>query len=226
MKHSLIISLLLSALAASPALADVGVEAGVSYSVAGTMKTTETVKASGTPISFAVNYEGKLFKACCYTLGSMMQHQILGYDEKEGSQFRGSNLLVGGTAGWQLLHFSKSFLRLEAAYYPYAVVSMTSDTTSKVNGNEYNHSTLSTMSGAGATEVRVSYLVESREGQFNKYERLRYGVVLTQLSQKMTKEKIKIVTSNPDIAPRGEVDNDVDFALALTSVGFLVGFIF
>jgi hypothetical protein len=211
---------------ATHAQADVDIQAGVGYAVTGSIRTTETAKVSGTPMSFAAGYEGNLFKIGRYNVAGIMQHQVIGYDEKEGSQFRGSNLLMGGALGWQLLTFGKSFVRVEGAYYPYAVLSMTSETTSTVNGQEYGHSTLTTLTGTGATEVRVSYMSETKEGQFNKYERLRYGVFVTQLTQAMKKEKIKIVTSNPDLAPRGEVENDVSYALSMTSAGFLVGFAF
>lgn len=215
----------LLALLSRPAAADADMRSSVGYAVAGTMQTKEAAKVSAYPIALALQYESKFFNAIEAIVGAVFQHQILSYQE-EGSKFSGTNLLIGASGGFNVKKFASSLLRTEVVLYPYTSLTVTSDTDGSVNGVSYKHSSLTTYSGPYAYEAKIAYLIEKKDGQFNKHERLRYGFYLSQVGQKITKEVIKVATSNSDIAPRGTTTREVDYSLTLTSLGFLVGFAF
>lgn len=209
----------------SPALADADMRATTGYTVTGTFQGNETTKVSGYPLSLGLFYESKFFGSIMGMAGAVFQHQIISYKE-EGSKFSGTNVLAGATAGLTLKKLTSSLIRTELTFFPYTELVVTSDTDGDVNGVSYKHSSLTTYSGPYAYELKLAYLVEKTSGQFNKHERLRYGFFLSQQSQKINKEQIKVATSNSDIAPRGTTTREVDYALTTTNVGFLVGFAF
>lgn len=205
--------------------ADVEMRSGVGYTVAGKIETHASAKVFAYPISLALQYESRFFGSVDGMIGAVFQHQILSYSE-EGSNFTGTNLLVGVSGGMNVKKFTKGFLRTELTAYPYSSLTVNSDTDGEVNGASYKHSSLTTYSGPYAYEAKVAYLIEKTDGQFNKHERLRYGFYLSQVGQKIVKEEIKVATSNSDIAPRGTTTRSVDYSLSLTSIGFVVGFCF
>jgi hypothetical protein len=217
--------LILLLLFAAPALADVEMRSSVGSAVTGQIQTQTTAKVSAYPLALALQYEGKFFGALDAMVGLTFQHQMLSYKE-EGATFSGTNLLVGPTTGLTIKRFASSLLRTELGFYPYSSLVVTSDTEGEVNGESYKHSSLTTYSGPYAYEAKIAYLIEKKDGQFNKRERLRYGFYVAQIGQKVTKEVVKVATSNSDIAPRTTTTRAVDYSLSLTAVGFCIGFAF
>ena len=205
--------------------ADIDMQAGVGYSALGTLDAEPECNVKATPLTLGVNFEGKINKQNRYMLGVAFQHQFISYVQDSGN-FSGSNLLVGVGLGWNLMNLQSGFVRLEGFYYPYNILTVTSESKATVNDVEYSHSTLTTLTGPGATEVRLAYIIEQKGGQFNKYERLRYGLLISQLMQPFTKSEVRIATSNSAITPRTKVKTEIEQTLTLTSVFLVAGFAF
>jgi len=218
--------LILGIVAVQPvALADVEVRTSVGESAVGNLKADVPLRVQSTPISLALSLEKSAgFLAHC-NLGGVFQHQIIAYQE-DGSTYSGTNLLIGPTVGLSLINFDASFLRIEGVYYPYNVMTLSSNTSAAVNNQVYSHSTLTTFQGPGAEEVKVVYMIEKTDGQYNKHERLRYGLQLTELQQPIKKAQIKVASSNPSLQPISSTDHDVNYSLSLTTIAFIMGFAF
>ncbi len=177
------------------------------------------------PISMAITYEDSLFGLNKYTAGVVFQHGIISYAD-EASAYAGQNVLAGIRAGLNLIEFRETFVQITADYLPYNDMQVTSDTTAKVNGNSYSHSSLTTYSGTGATDIRVGYISEITDGQFTKKERLRYGVFVGQISQPLTDKTSTVVTSSSTLAPTESTSEEVSIAFSSPYITFMGGFSF
>jgi hypothetical protein len=218
-------AILLCSLNANQAAADVEFQTSFGYSILGKLDAGTEASVQAIPISLSLNYERKFFTLSRFMAGVVLQHQFISY-QQDGAEFTGSNFLAGCGLGWNIMNFKNSFVRFEGYYYPYSVMTVTSETKATLNDETYSHSTLTTFTGSGTTEMRVAFVSEKRGGQFNRYERLRYGVYISQMMQSIAKSEVKIATSDQDLAPSNVVTKNVDYSLNLTSVGLSVGFAF
>jgi hypothetical protein len=185
----------------------------------------EDIPASFVPLSIAIVYEDNFWDLNKYTAGIVFQHGLVSYAE-QASSYEGQNVLAGVRLGFNLLETKKSFYQISADYMPYNEMSVTSDTTAKVNGSVYNHSSLTTYTGSGATEIRFGWVTEITDGQFTKDERLRYGLYVGQISQSLTSKSTTVVTSSSTLAPTGTTDEDVTMTFSSAVVTFIGSFAF
>jgi hypothetical protein len=212
------------ALLATPARADVSIHAGLGYGT-GSFKTDKTLPAQTTAISLEVAREGKVLFFSNLRLLGVFEHHFVSYQE-DGNKYDGIDVLGGVGLGFRVFKTARGELDLGGAYLPYNTMAVVSDTSGEVNGQTFRHSTLTTYTSTAATEASLQYVYETGEGQFNRHERLRYGVRLSSLIQPISERQIKISTSNKDLVPKQTVKEEVEYQLNFLLLHFFVGYIF
>jgi hypothetical protein len=191
----------------------------------GLLQTSRTASVRAYPVQVALQYEGSLFGITRYVLSGVIQHQTVTY-EVEGSAYDGTNLLTGGSFGLNLLELKSSFLRLEGTYYPQSELTFTSETSARVNETTYKHSVLTVYTGSGAAEASLAYLIEVTDGQFDKYQRARWGFAFAYLTQPIDKMETTVATSNSNLSPRARDAGPVTYSYSLAAFRLLVAFAF
>jgi hypothetical protein len=209
-----------------PALAgDLEMQFNMGYGYGAKLEAENSINVSNIPLGLGMVYEDSLFGYVDYGAGAVFQHAMVSYKD-EGSSYEGQNVLMGARVEWQLYKGGNTIIRLGGDYFVYNTLNVTTDSQSTVNSNSFKHSALTTYSGSGATEVFASYVREVTSGQFNKRERLRYGVRIGQFTQPISKKVVVVDTSNPDLDPRTRTETTVDYSLSSLNITLTSGFAF
>jgi hypothetical protein len=188
------------------------------YSI-GTLTRKTTEKFSTISV---IGYAGYSFWGI--NVSAFFQHMDLSYTVS-GAAYNGLYALTGVGAGYQFAPSKSGNFSVTAQYPLTTAYSVLSESTSTVNGQNYQYSELTTLTGGTAFQIISGYnfLIEG-SGAHKKGENLHGGLHLGYLKQNFTSQATRIKTNNSDLAPASTGTQDVNYSVSVISLYFVINY--